>query len=365
MHGFPIPDPAGLPAPIWMLKVLSVLTLSFHLIAMNLLVGGVLLLAYLGRRRLTDALAGRMYDRLTRALPVTMSLTITLGVAPLLFVQVIYGQAFYTSSALMAWPWLKVIPAVIVAYYGLYICQFRPQWVGRFINPIAWLNALLILVVGFLFASNWTLMLVPRVWHSLYDKPGMSGLHLYMGDPSLVPRYLHFMVGGAAVAGLGIVLLGSLSRSDDPELAERMKSIGTRWFLWASMAQIIVGLWFLFALPRGVRGVFLGGNAFDTIVLGAGILLALVAMVLVRRLPVASAALIGLTVGLMVVVRHRVRQIMLDPLLGINKQTVNPQMVMLVVFVVVLLAGLATVWWMVRAFARSGAQPEDAGAADG
>ena len=364
MHGFPVPDPAGLPAPIWILKVLSVLTLSFHLIAMNLLVGGVLLLAYLGRRRLTDALAGRMYERLARALPVTMSLTITLGVAPLLFVQVIYGQAFYTSSALMAWPWIKVIPAVIVAYYGLYICQFRPQWLGGLINPIAWLSALLILIVGFLFASNWTLMLVPRVWHPLYNS-GMSGMHLYMGDPALVPRYLHFMVGGAAVAGLGILFLGSLSRKDDPELAERMKSIGTRWFLWASMAQIIVGLWFLFALPRGVRGVFLGGNAFDTIVLGAGILLALVAMVLVRRLPVASAALIGLTVGLMVVVRHRVRQIMLDPLLGINKQTVNPQMVMLVVFVVVLLAGLATVWWMVRAFARSGAQPEDAGAADG
>jgi hypothetical protein len=349
----PGPDPAGLPAPIWILKLLSVFTLTLHLLAMNLLLGGVTMMAFAGRRRRTDPLAERMFARVARSLPVTMSLTITLGVAPLLFVQVIYGQAFYASSVLMAWPWLAVVPLVMLAYYGLYVCQFRPQWLGGRETIVAWLSMLAILVVGFLFTNNWTLMLAPRVWRSLYET-GLSGLKLNTVDPSLIPRYLHFMVGGLAVGGLGVLLLSRLARGSDPDLAETMERTGRRWFLVAGGVQIIIGLWFLFALPDRVRSSFIGGNMVDSGVLAAGIVLALVAMAMVRRLPGLAVLLTGLSVFLMVAVRHRVRQITLTPDLQVNSLTVNPQWALFAAFVVILLAGLAVVAWMVLAFARQG-----------
>ncbi len=359
MPGLPLPDPAGLPAPIWLLKFLSVFTLTLHLLAMNLLVGGTILMAISLHRGKTDPVSQRLFERLARGLPVTMSLTITLGVAPLLFVQLIYGQAFYTSSVLMAWPWLMVIPLVMLAYYGLYACQFRPAWLGKYLHAIAWLSALLILVVGFLFSNNWTLMLAPRTWHALYNA-GISGLHLNAGDSSLIPRYLHFMIGGLAVAGLGVLLLGRAVRKEDAEMAERMEQIGRRWFLMATGIQVIVGFWFLFALPQMVRRFFIGGNMVDSGVLAAGILLAFVAMAIVRRAPGVAALLTGSTVFLMVVARHRLRQILLTPALKINEQVVHPQWALLVLFVVLLLAGLAVVAWMVFAFVRAGRVRPDA-----
>lgn len=361
MPPLPLPDPVGLPAPVWLLKFLSVFTLTLHLIAMNLLVGGTLLMAMAGRRASSDALSNRLFDRLARALPVTMSLTITLGVAPLLFVQLVYGQAFYTASVLMAWPWLAIVLLVMIAYYGLYACQFRPQWLGRHVNTVAWLSALIILVVGFLFSNNWTLMLRPRVWHALYAS-GVSGLHLNVGDMSLLPRYLHFMVGGLAVAGLGILLLGRTNRAADPELAERMERIGRKWFLIATGLQILVGLWFLFALPPSVRRYFIGGNMVDSGVLAAGILLAVLSMAVVRRWPGIAALLTGLTVFLMVVARHRLRQIMLNPVLRINDLAVVAQWKLFILFALLLVGGLVVVGWMVLAFARSRpAAPEGEG----
>jgi len=50
-----------------------------------------------------------------------------LGVAPLLFLQVLYGRLFFTSSILMAGFWLAVVPLLIVAYYCAYVVAFRGQ----------------------------------------------------------------------------------------------------------------------------------------------------------------------------------------------------------------------------------------------
>lgn len=351
MPGMPLPDPAGLPAPIWLLKFLSVFTLSLHLIAMNLLVGGTLLMAIAWRRSAQNPTSAWIAQRLSRVLPVTMSLTITLGVAPLLFVQVIYGQAFYTSSVLMAWPWLAIVPLVLLAYYGLYACQFRPEWLGRAAGPVAWVSAVFILITGFLFSNNWTLMLSPEHWHEMYNQ-GISGLNLNLGEPTLLPRYLHMILGALAVAGLGIGFLARTSRADNEEAAREMENIGRRWFLIATGINIIVGLWFLFAIPREIRRFFIGGNMVDSGVLAIGILLAFVAMAVVRRRPGLATVLTGLTVFLMTAVRHRLRQITLEPRLRINSLEVNPQWAMLIVFVVVLLAGLAVLAWMVMALLR-------------
>jgi hypothetical protein len=59
----------------------------------------------------------------------------------------------------------------------------------------------------------------------------------------------------------------------------------------------------------------------------------------------------------MVVARHRVRQIMLQPHLQVNDLAVNPQWALFAAFVVVLLAGLATVGWMVAVFVRAKPSP--------
>ena len=57
--------------------------------------------------------------------------------APLLFVQVLYGRLFLTSSVLMAWWWLAVVPLVILAYSGAYLLAFRGKALGPRAKAVA------------------------------------------------------------------------------------------------------------------------------------------------------------------------------------------------------------------------------------
>ena len=88
---------------------------------MNLVLGGTLIAL---STRLTgghrDACARRALPAFTAALPTLMAATITFGVAPLLFLQVLYGRAFFASAVLMAWLWLAVIPLLLCGYYAAY-----------------------------------------------------------------------------------------------------------------------------------------------------------------------------------------------------------------------------------------------------
>ena len=94
----PALDAAGLPGPPWLFHFLLVFTFFLHLIFMNLTLGGTLMafVANLrGGNRPADpnaVLAKRLMGVNTYAI----SLAITTGVAPLLFVQVLYQPVSYT-----------------------------------------------------------------------------------------------------------------------------------------------------------------------------------------------------------------------------------------------------------------------------
>ncbi len=69
-------------------------------------------------------------------LPYTIAFAINMGVAPLLFIQVLYGNFIYTSSVLMGWYWLSVIGIVIIAYYSAYLFDFKFEALGSSRNIV-------------------------------------------------------------------------------------------------------------------------------------------------------------------------------------------------------------------------------------
>ena len=122
MNAFPAVDPIPLPAPVWLFKVLHVTTLSLHFIAVEMLLGGLLVavvLNFLGRsggsiggiNLKLNAAAG-----MARRLPIVMTYVINLGVPPLLFAQVLYGRALYTSSVLIGFYWIGVVFLLMACY---------------------------------------------------------------------------------------------------------------------------------------------------------------------------------------------------------------------------------------------------------
>ncbi len=57
---------------------------------------------------------------LARRLTVVMTFVINLGVPPLLFAQVLYGRALYTSSVLIGLYWIAIVPTLMLTYWLLY-----------------------------------------------------------------------------------------------------------------------------------------------------------------------------------------------------------------------------------------------------
>ena len=207
MTQFPAVDPIPLPAPIWLFKVLHNLTFVLHLISVELLLGGLilgLLFAALGRIRQSPPLT-HAAGMLAHRLPTLMAFVINLGVPPLLFAQVLYGRALYTSSVLIGAFWISVIFLLMASYYGLYLAAKRANSQRPWSAP-GFAALLLVLTIAFIYSNNMTLMLRPQAWASMYHaSPG--GVQLNTADPTLFPRWFFFLAGAFPATGAAMLLL--------------------------------------------------------------------------------------------------------------------------------------------------------------
>ncbi|WLT31702.1 hypothetical protein [Geothrix sp. PMB-07] len=246
----PAPDPLPLPLPPGTLKALLLVTFTLHLMAVNLGVGGSLIAA-------VHAFRGKEEDRdlvrrLAPLLPASVTFAITLGVAPLLFVQLIYGPFFYTASVLTAVPWLALIFLLMAGYVLLY----------RFVGSVAShafrafsgiLGALLLLGVGLALVNVTTLSLRPDLW-AAHAAASPHGLRMNTADPTLWPRFLHMVAAIVAVAGLFLAGWGAWR---DHAYARRA---GLRWFLGATASQALWGTWLLITQPKPLLDLLLNAN---------------------------------------------------------------------------------------------------------
>ncbi len=349
----PTPDPNPLPAPFWVFKLLLVVTFALHILAMNFMLGGALL-ALLARWRQKGSQFGtRIFSDVAKKVPVMMAATISLGIAPLLFVQVLYGQFFYTSSILVAWPWFLVLVLVVCAYYGFYFVSYqgerRPQAVGR----VMLFSTTLVLIIGFIYTNNLTLSQVPAHWAQKYFS-STSGWDLNLSEPTLVPRYLHFMTAAVAVGGLYLVLIAWTKWKQDREYARAIFQLGGKAFLYATMAQVVIGFWFLFSLPKTLRMVFMGTDPLATALLCFGLVAALTTIFMmssalkkdnIRLAALGVTSITALIVFSMSVMRELLRMAYLKPYYNPQQFAVQTQWSPFLIFLGLFVAG--GVFWFV------------------
>ena len=238
---------------------------------MNFMLGGAVL-ALAGRMALKEPRGAAIACSSTwqRSCPSLLPATITLGIAPLLFVQVLYGQFFYTSSIVMAWPWFLVLVMLTVAYYGFYYVSFRGGRRSGKAGGVTLFSVILVFLIGFLFSNNITLSQTPSRWATKYFAHP-SGWNLNLSEPTLIPRFLHFFVAAVAVGGLLLVFMALANWKRDNEYARQVLRFGGKAFMYATMAQIVVGLIFLVSLPRDMRMMFMGDNPLATALLLVGV----------------------------------------------------------------------------------------------
>jgi hypothetical protein len=359
MYGFPNVDPIPLPAPIWLFKLLHIVTLALHFVAMEVLVGSLLiavLLSLLGRSASADNAAAAIARRLT----IVMTYVINLGVPPLLFAQVLYGRAIYTSSVMIGLRWIAVIPALILAYWLLYrfsaaLDSGTSAW---WIGGIAWL---IIGAIAHVYSTNMTLMLRPEVWQSMYSASSL-GARLPTGDPTTIPRFLFILVSGFVAAGLWMIYLGgrkSFSEADGKFLS----ALGGRIAMIATVAQVQLALTVYHSQPAIVQAGLhdhllyriagLGWFALTTVlVLFAGfVAFARPASAFFSWLAIPLGVL---PIALMTIYRDGIRDLtLLSKGYDVWDRVVVTNWSVVGIFLVVFVAGLVTVGWLISVVARA------------
>ena len=365
----PALDAAGLPGPPWLFHVLLVFTFFLHVLFVNLTLGGTLLAAvahFAGGGRRDDfrtVLAGRLMAVNNYGI----SLTITTGVAPLLFIQVLYQQYFYTATILIGWVWFGLLVALTLGYYAAYLYKFRGTPSGRDGGGL-WIAvaAVMFFLIAMVHVAVHLIHAQPQRWADFAAAAG--GV---LADPTYIPRLLHFVLAGIAFAGL-VTAWWAVRRARtgaEVELNTAIAGYAWKWVLWSTVLQIVDGFVLLLLLPGEVLSGFMQSGAATLIPLTLAILLGIGLLVMLAKVsdPVTSPGTVSGTLGAMVlaiavmtITRHQVRVLYLEPATKLHDFVITSQWGNFLLWVVLLVLGLATVAYMVQRVLTSPATGADA-----
>ncbi len=339
-----IPTPDPIPAPWWIFEALEQLAFVAHILMINVVVGGGLLLFWSRIRGAGDTMPTTLAGPSIRKIPGTLALAINAGIVPLLCIQVVYGHLYYTSSILMASWWMWIIPLLIIAYYGIYIHANAKQGAATFMLGVA---LVIFLYIGFMFVNNMSLMLQPERWGAYFTH--RDGSFLNLADSTVWPKYFHFLPAALASGGLFSALVWQIREKRGQEVAPVKIRSGLNVFAYATIVQILTGFWLLIALPEDIMFQYMGRNIFGTALLFLGILLVIGALVMAFRGKVTSTLyhLVG-TVIVMALMRMVMKFAYLRDNFTQDSLALNPQYGVLALFLLIFVVGIGVLIWIIR-----------------
>lgn len=165
--------PFGLPRPTAFYLTLLVLTFALSQALMHYVLAGSLHVAWTmlfpGKEDIPRdelPLAATLRDWM----PFYLSAAITAGVAPLLFMQIVYPRSFYSANLLLWWRWMLVVPVLIVAFYLLYLIKssMMLEWHRAARGTVGLATAGCFVFVGFCFTANHLLGNRENDWPDVY-----------------------------------------------------------------------------------------------------------------------------------------------------------------------------------------------------
>ena len=336
-------DPLGYPVPAILLQILSYFTLGLHFIAVNFTLGSLMYLIWTKVRKRNDGAD----TFLSASLPLGFSYLVTLGIPPLLFVQVLYGQMFYSSSVIIGAFWILVVPLLILAYGMLYLNKLKKEATPNVQLAVLGVALLAMLSVGFIYVNNLTLSMTPDSWLDKYAaNPG--GSQLNHEEPTLFARYILFMSPALVVAGVALVLAGlyrSRWRGDDSGNA--ISSLGMKGHLIGRVVTLAAAGALVASLPKNVFDTAMAGPGKLFLIIGIALAVLATGLTVLSALKKAAifgvigAVLLVLEVIMLAVTRDFVRQAYLQPHFNFTDVPVFEQWGMVGIFVTSMALGLA------------------------
>ncbi|RVT52259.1 hypothetical protein [Rubrivivax albus] len=247
-------DPAGVPSHPLVFLLLGVLTFALHIAAVQVMLGaGTLVLSGAFR---ADVRWRRLAAAMLATSKIAVSVAIVIGVAPLLFVQVVYDPFWYTSNVLSAWWVIGFIVILIAGYSAMYGFYWLNEDLRARPARGGWLmvaSLALLLLVGWIMHVLSYQMLWPEQWREWYAPGGTvdaSGrtLHAYS-----VARFAFFIALAAPVTGAWLVavrryLIGA--QEADAGYLALLQRLSQQLLLGGGAVAVVAGAAWMAMLPE-------------------------------------------------------------------------------------------------------------------
>lgn len=251
-------SPAGVPSHPVIFLALGVLTWALHILAVHVTLGsGFLSLTGLVKR--SDARWRRLALMLLEHAKIGVSIAIVVGVAPLLFVQVIYDPFWYVSNVLSARWAIGFIVLMLLGYWALWLHYAGMKKADGGAASPAWLviSLALLLTAGFIMHVLSLQMLSPEAWQSWYAPGGVidaSGSRLHDFDPA---RWAFIVCLAAPVTGAWLLAcrqyLSAREGEDAGYLAFLGSLAGRLLLIGGAVSLALLAAWML-GLPEKAAG---------------------------------------------------------------------------------------------------------------
>ncbi|MEN8152531.1 MAG: hypothetical protein ABFR75_00785 [Acidobacteriota bacterium] len=341
-----IPNPDPLPVASGWFHFLNYLTYYLHLISVGIMFSTAVSMTFGYFKAKSDPKWEAFAKQMSKILPFSIAFAVNLGVAPLLFIQVLYGNFFYAASILIGTVWILLIVFLILGYYGSYWLVFKKEKKNGSRKYMSIFISLVLAWTGFILVNINTLMMTPGRWKSYFSH--MGGTFLNIGEPTLFSRYIFYLFFLMAIGGLFIA--GFYKIKPEKSESKAGTAFGSTLSGYSSFLALPSFIIFMRTLPVNIRDTFFGGDLLWTGICVVFLLCMIATGYLSLQGKVTAASIILiLNLIIFVVLRGHVRYLYLERFNEkISVMGHNTQYGVMVLFFVTLAAGLGLVFWILR-----------------
>lgn len=223
-------DPAGLPFYPIVFQGLYILTWAFHALFVFLALGSMGLSIFGGFKQKTDNNWKILTSHMLQTGKISVSLLIVLGVAPLLFTQVIYDPNWYTVNTISGLWVVIFIYTLLVGYSMYYWYYYSNKKQSSSSSIIGTISFLLLVFCGLIMHVFSVQVIQPEKWMQWYAPNGVVDTSGTTFNPETI-RFLFIIFLSIPVVGLFLQNYGDFLKTNekfDEKFISFARNIGTK-----------------------------------------------------------------------------------------------------------------------------------------
>ncbi|GJL56488.1 MAG: hypothetical protein NPIRA02_36200 [Nitrospirales bacterium] len=305
-------------------QIVLVVSFLIHSVLKNLVIGGIpilLMTHHRGRHGEARTYYESLAKGMSHAAPMIFGLAAAFGLVLWVSVWLQYGWTLSPVFGSVTLGWMALLALLLLGFWGVTrVSRSYPDVSGTQWTLGSLTFFCMIAITGLFVSSHTGMFAFPRSAGTL-----VAGQMHDVGGATFWPRFFHSIFSGIAITGMTLTIYGSLrpqcredSQVDPAPYDTRLVRYGVGWVLGGTVPQVVVGPWFLLALPSDVRFHLVDGTSVVSLIFFVSLTLTLLSLVLLnsslmipqkRGLVWGGVGSLIVTMVFMVLIREEVRKI--------------------------------------------------------